>query len=145
MSIDAPVDIFQDAIRRLDEAADYIQIDPEALERLKHPKAVIQVSVPVRMDNGSLRIFDAMRVRHDELCADPQGVMDRITDFIGVRRATLPEDFRLPENHIIGNIMRSGSVQEDHSWREELSVSDLATIARICGRLNRGFGFPWPA
>ncbi len=41
-------------------------LDPEALERLKHPKLVVEVAIPVRMDDGSLRIFDGYRVRHDD-------------------------------------------------------------------------------
>ncbi|RMG32752.1 MAG: Glu/Leu/Phe/Val dehydrogenase [Planctomycetota bacterium] len=57
---------FEDAIRRLDTAAAHIDIDPEALEKLKHPAAVIQVSIPVRMDDGSLRVFTGYRVRHDD-------------------------------------------------------------------------------
>ena len=59
-------DIFEDAINRLDGAFAYADIDPEALELLKHPKMIMQVSVPVRMDDGSLRIFDGYRVRHDD-------------------------------------------------------------------------------
>lgn len=58
--------IFDDAIRRLDAAFKYAEIDLEALEKLKHPKAIIQVSIPVRMDDGSLRIFHGYRVRHDD-------------------------------------------------------------------------------
>jgi glutamate dehydrogenase (NADP+) len=57
--------IFQDAIRRLDVAAKYVEVDAEALEQLKFPRAVLQVSIPVRMDDGSLRIFEGYRVRHD--------------------------------------------------------------------------------
>jgi glutamate dehydrogenase (NADP+) len=41
-------------------------LDPEALERLKHPKLVVEVAIPVRMDDGSLRVFDGYRVRHDD-------------------------------------------------------------------------------
>ena len=59
-------DVFIDAIKRLDQAAQHTAIDPEALEKLKHPKLIIQVSIPVRMDDGSLRIFDGYRVRHDD-------------------------------------------------------------------------------
>ena len=58
--------IFEDAIKRLDEAFKYAEIDQEALELLKHPKMIIQVSIPVRMDDGSLRVFDGYRVRHDD-------------------------------------------------------------------------------
>lgn len=59
-------DVFAGAIRRLDEAFSYADIHPESLERLKHPKLVITVSVPVRMDDGSLRVFEGYRVRHDD-------------------------------------------------------------------------------
>ena len=42
--------IFTDAISRLDRAAEFAVIDGEALEKLKYPKAVLEVSIPVRMD-----------------------------------------------------------------------------------------------
>jgi glutamate dehydrogenase (NADP+) len=58
--------LFEDALCRLDAAARHVPIDPEAVEKLKHPKAVIEVSVPVRRDNGSLSIFTGYRVRHDD-------------------------------------------------------------------------------
>ena len=32
-------DIFEDAIRRLDRAFDFAQIDEQALQKLKHPKS----------------------------------------------------------------------------------------------------------
>ena len=59
-------DIFEDAIGRLDRAFQYAQIDGEAVLKLKHPKSVLQVSIPVRMDDGSLRVFNGYRVRHDD-------------------------------------------------------------------------------
>ena len=49
--------LFLDAIQRLDKAAQYADIDDESLERLRHPETMLQVSIPVRMDDGSLRIF----------------------------------------------------------------------------------------
>ena len=57
---------FQDAIRRLDEALVHARIHAETVEVLKHPKMVIEVSVPVRMDDGSLRVFTGYRVRHED-------------------------------------------------------------------------------
>lgn len=65
--------IFTDALARLDKAAHYAHIDPEALERLKHPKAVLEVSIPIRMDNGSLRVFTGYRVRHDDTRGPTKG------------------------------------------------------------------------
>ena len=66
-------DVFGDAIRKLDHAAEHITMDPEALEKLKHPKAALQVSVPVRMDDGSLRIFEGYRVRYDDTRGPAKG------------------------------------------------------------------------
>ena len=58
--------VFEDALQRLDAAFEYAQIDDEPLERLKHPRAMMQVSIPVRRDDGSLSIFQGYRVHHDE-------------------------------------------------------------------------------
>lgn len=66
-------DAFADALRRLDEAADHATIDPEALERLRSPRQVVEVSIPVRMDDGSLRVFHGYRVRHDDTRGPTKG------------------------------------------------------------------------
>jgi glutamate dehydrogenase (NADP+) len=68
-----PKNIYEDAVRRLDLAFEYADIDEETLIRLKHPKAVHKVSIPVRMDNGSLRIFTGYRVRHDDTLGPTKG------------------------------------------------------------------------
>jgi len=65
--------LFEDAIKRLDRAFQYTKIHPEALEQLKRPKAVLQVSIPVRMDDGSLRVFDGYRVRHNDARGPTKG------------------------------------------------------------------------
>ncbi|CAN5718701.1 glutamate dehydrogenase [soil metagenome] len=66
-------DVFVDAIRKLDHAAEIGGIDPEVTERLRHPKAVLQVAVPVRLDDGRLRTFEAYRVRHDDTRGPAKG------------------------------------------------------------------------
>ena len=65
--------IFADAVKRLDRAIQYADISPEAVERLKHPKAALEVSVPVRMDDGSLRIFTGYRIRHNDVRGPGKG------------------------------------------------------------------------
>ena len=57
--------IFQDALGRLDVAGKYAEIDQETIQRMQHPIQIIQVAIPVRMDDGSLKIFPGYRVRHD--------------------------------------------------------------------------------
>ena len=58
MSKDQPVtSLLADALSHLDSAAQYAGVDAEVIERLKHPNSALQVSVPVRMDDGSAKIF----------------------------------------------------------------------------------------
>lgn len=65
--------IFEDALARLDHAYQYANIDPEALERLKYPKASLEVSIPVRMDDGTLKVFTGYRVHHDNTRGPTKG------------------------------------------------------------------------
>lgn len=73
MTGEGQTSIFEDAIRRLDEAAQYTNLDNETLERLKHAQAVLEVSIPVRMDDGTLRVFTGYRVRHDDTRGPAKG------------------------------------------------------------------------
>lgn len=58
--------LLADASQRLEQAMKYASISEDALEYLKYPQASLSVSIPVRMDNGSLRIFQGYRVRYDD-------------------------------------------------------------------------------
>ncbi|MEA5511042.1 Glu/Leu/Phe/Val dehydrogenase [Crocosphaera sp. UHCC 0190] len=58
--------LLADASTRLEQALKYVSISEDASERLKHPKTSLSVSIPVRMDDGSLRIFQGYRVRYDD-------------------------------------------------------------------------------
>ncbi len=65
--------IFEDAVSRLAKALRYAEIEEEAVERLRHPKAALEVSIPVRMDDGSLRMLTGYRVRHDDTLGPTKG------------------------------------------------------------------------
>ncbi|MBF2051411.1 Glu/Leu/Phe/Val dehydrogenase [Leptolyngbya sp. NK1-12] len=58
--------LLSDANQRLEKALQYVTIHEDAIERLKFPKASLTVSIPVRMDDGSLRVFQGYRVRYDD-------------------------------------------------------------------------------
>jgi glutamate dehydrogenase (NADP+) len=60
------LNIFEAALERLDEVAAVVDIDPEVLERLRHPRYAVEVSVPLRRDDGSLSIFTGYRVRYED-------------------------------------------------------------------------------
>ena len=65
--------LFSDASQRLDEALEYASISEDAIERLKLPKSSLKVSIPVRMDDGTLRIFPGYRVRYDDTRGPSKG------------------------------------------------------------------------
>jgi glutamate dehydrogenase (NADP+) len=58
--------LLDDASGRLDEALRYARVSEDALERLRYPKSTLKVSIPVRMDDRSLRTFRGYRVRYDD-------------------------------------------------------------------------------
>ena len=55
---------FQNALKQLKIAADAMSLDAAVLEILKNPERVVEVSLPMRMDDGSLKIFTGYRVQH---------------------------------------------------------------------------------
>ena len=65
--------LFADASKRLEKALRYVSISEDAIQRLKHPKASLRVSIPVRMDNGSLKVFSGYRVRYDDTRGPAKG------------------------------------------------------------------------
>ncbi len=53
------------AIRQLEAAAYYLNLDRSLLEVLKHPRRELIVHFPVKMDDGSIRVFTGYRVHHN--------------------------------------------------------------------------------
>ncbi|ERN42154.1 glutamate dehydrogenase/leucine dehydrogenase [Rubidibacter lacunae KORDI 51-2] len=58
--------LFTDASSRLDRALQHVEISEDAIARLKYPKASLTVAIPMRRDDGSLKIFQGYRVRYDD-------------------------------------------------------------------------------
>lgn len=65
--------LFNDAIQFLENAAGYARVDPEVIQHLKSPKAILEVSVPVRKDDGSLEIYPGYRVQHNNTLGPTKG------------------------------------------------------------------------
>lgn len=57
--------LFNDASQRLNEALKHLDVSADLVERLASPESVLKVSVPVRMDDGSLKVFPGYRVRYN--------------------------------------------------------------------------------
>ena len=58
---------------QLDEIAEEMGLDAELHERLRYPKRALIVTVPVKMDNGTVRTFTGYRVQHDTTLGPAKG------------------------------------------------------------------------
>ncbi len=56
---------FETAKRQVDIVADLLHLDNGMREILKHPKRELSVNFPVRMDDGSYRVFNGYRVQYN--------------------------------------------------------------------------------
>jgi glutamate dehydrogenase (NAD(P)+) len=56
---------WEQALVQLDQAARIMNLDPNIHEVLRHPRRTLAVSVPVRMDDGAVRVFAGYRVHHN--------------------------------------------------------------------------------
>ncbi|NHX37914.1 MULTISPECIES: glutamate dehydrogenase GdhB [Halolamina] len=63
----------QTARRQLQHAADHLDIDPNIVERLKHPKSVHEVTVPIERDDGGVDVFTGYRAQHDSVRGPHKG------------------------------------------------------------------------
>ena len=63
---DNTASLLEDASKRLKQALLHVNISSDAIARLQHPKTSLSVSIPVRMDDGSLKVFSGYRVRYDD-------------------------------------------------------------------------------
>jgi glutamate dehydrogenase (NAD(P)+) len=52
-------------LSRLDDAADLVGLHPDIHRMLRIPKRVLEVAVPVRMDDGRVEVFTGWRIHHD--------------------------------------------------------------------------------
>jgi glutamate dehydrogenase/leucine dehydrogenase len=57
---------FEVALEQLDEAAKLINLDKGLHQILAHPKRVLTVSLPVKLDNNEIRVFTGFRSQHND-------------------------------------------------------------------------------
>ena len=57
--------LYQNVLYELEKAGKHIGINRNVMERLKLPRRSIRVSIPVRMDNDKVQVFNGYRVQHN--------------------------------------------------------------------------------
>ncbi|RPI33144.1 MAG: Glu/Leu/Phe/Val dehydrogenase [Chloroflexota bacterium] len=61
-----PYNPFEVAQHQLDEAAELLQLDPAVHELLRWPLRELHVTLPVKMDDGTTKIFHGFRVQYND-------------------------------------------------------------------------------
>jgi glutamate dehydrogenase/leucine dehydrogenase len=56
---------FQIAMHQFDRAAEQMKLDPGLREVLRRPRRALTLSLPVKMDDGSIKVFQGYRVQHN--------------------------------------------------------------------------------
>jgi hypothetical protein len=85
-----------------------------------------------------------MRLRYEDLCADPAAALTRIAEHAGVAGVQGPVGMRESDHHVIGNQMRLGSSTEirlDERWKTVLSHDQLGVVRRITERWRAEYGY----
>ena len=52
--------------QQIDKCAEILKLSPEITEVLKNPMRELHVSLPIRMDNGSIKVFQGFRVQYND-------------------------------------------------------------------------------
>ncbi|RWY77316.1 Glu/Leu/Phe/Val dehydrogenase [Rhizobium leguminosarum] len=65
--------LLYNTLKRVLEAAKYLELDPTVLEKLKNALETTQVRVPIRMDDGSVKFRSALRCRYDDTLGPTKG------------------------------------------------------------------------
>ena len=58
-------ELYRNAVQQLQEAIQLMKGDPYIAARLAVPKRALVVSVPIRLDDGSIKVFEGYRVQHN--------------------------------------------------------------------------------
>ncbi len=61
----APINPYEMAVAQFDVAAERLKLSEDMRQVLRYPKRELIVNFPVRMDNGSIRMFTGFRVQHN--------------------------------------------------------------------------------
>ena len=69
----AEFNAFQMAQQQVKYCCDKLALPAQYYDVLKQPMRIVQVAIPVRMDNGDVRVFDAWRSQHNIACGPAKG------------------------------------------------------------------------
>lgn len=58
---------YEEMLKVLEESARMLELKQEDYEIFKYPEKELKVSVPIKMDDNSIRVFEGYRIQHSSL------------------------------------------------------------------------------
>ena len=115
-------------LERLDDAAELTGIDPDIHRLLRQPRRVLEVAIPVRMDDRRVEVFTGWRVHHDTSRGPAKGGI-RFHPAVDAREVTaLAADMTLKT--AIGNLPFGGAKGGVRCDPRALSLGELERLTR---------------
>ncbi|MBR9699210.1 Glu/Leu/Phe/Val dehydrogenase [Candidatus Woesearchaeota archaeon] len=65
--------VYDNALAQIRKAYKFIEIDENTVKLLESPKEIFMASLAVRMDNGKINVFPAIRVHHNDILGPTKG------------------------------------------------------------------------
>jgi glutamate dehydrogenase (NAD(P)+) len=65
-NLNEKINPFEVALKQLEEASKILNLEKGMLEILSNPKRILTVSIPTRMDDGTIKVFTGFRSQHND-------------------------------------------------------------------------------
>jgi glutamate dehydrogenase/leucine dehydrogenase len=64
---------WESQLKNIKKVSDFMGLDPAVYKVVSKPKRILQVALPIRMDDGSIECFEAFRIHHNDARGPTKG------------------------------------------------------------------------
>ncbi|MCW3992828.1 MAG: glutamate dehydrogenase, partial [Candidatus Bathyarchaeota archaeon] len=57
----------------VNKTCELMGLEPAVYEVVSHPKAILKVALPLKMDDGTVKVFDGVRIHHNDARGPTKG------------------------------------------------------------------------
>lgn len=119
---------FETSLATLRKASEIAGIDPNVVKMLSQPKRVFEFTIPMKMDNGELRIFTAYRVHYNDALGQTKDGTRVVPDLdLDIVKAL---GFWMTIKHAVGGIPAGGGKGGIKADPRELSEGEYERLIR---------------
>lgn len=65
--------LFAQTLHQMEDASNLLGLTANARQLLEHPERILHVSIPIKMDNGRMKVFEGYRVQHSTIRGPAKG------------------------------------------------------------------------